>query len=599
LPQSTAALAKAVQSALRINQIGYLPNALKRATLVSSSDTPLDWQLANRAGLVVASGQTIVFGEDASSGDHVHVVDFSSYTLPEEGYRLAVGDEISPPFSISADVYRSLKYDALAYFYHNRSGIAITMPYAGRSDLARPAGHIGVAPNQGDTKVACAPDVGASYSLDVAGGWYDAGDHGKYLVNGGISLWTLQNLYERIACRGSSLADFADGTMNIPEHANGFPDLLDEARWELEFFLKMQVPEGQPKAGMVHHKVHDAAWTSLPLRPDQDPQPRQLRPVSTAATLNLAATAAQGARLWRELDPDFAARCLAAAERAWRAALAHPDLYITSADIVGGGPYGDENVEDEFYWAACELFVTTGGADYLDHLARSPYFATVPTELSETSEPAMTWGTTQAMGTISLALVPSALPEEQLAAVQAGLVRAADTFAAVVESEGYGTPLALNDQGYPWGSNSFVLNNAIIMALAYDLTGESRYLDGVVQSMDYILGRNALAKSYVTGYGLNPAENPHHRFWAYQANSSYPRPPAGVLVGGPNSGLQDGHARSCGLDGHPPQKCYVDHIESWSTNEVTINWNAALAWVAAFLDEQSPVCVPSGDVASL
>ncbi|CAM5558414.1 hypothetical protein SALBM217S_09390 [Streptomyces griseoloalbus] len=55
------------------------------------------------------------------------------------------------------------------------------------------------------------------------------------------------------------------------------PDLLDEARWELEFLLKMQVPDGEPLAGMAHHKIHDEQWTGLPLLPGDDPQKRELR----------------------------------------------------------------------------------------------------------------------------------------------------------------------------------------------------------------------------------------------------------------------------------------------------------------------------------
>ncbi|GAB4197767.1 MAG: glycoside hydrolase family 9 protein [Roseiflexaceae bacterium] len=575
---------------IRLNQAGFLPGGIKRATVISSATAPLAWSLKDSAGITVASGQTTVFGNDTASGDTVHIADFSAYGTIGDGYTLHVGGDYSHPFSIRSDLYRQLKYDALAYFYHNRSGIAITMPYAGRADLTRPAGHLGVAPNQGDTSVACAPGTGCSYSLDVRGGWYDAGDHGKYVVNGGISLWTLLNQYERALYLGGSVADFADGTMNIPENANGVPDLLDEARWEMEFLLRMQVPAGYPLAGMAHHKVHDAAWTGLPLRPDQDPQPRQLRPVSTAATLNLAATAAQCARLWRSYDPAFAAQCMQAAEQAWAAAVANPAILAPASDGNGGGAYNDSNVADEFYWAASELYISTGNQAYAQFLTSSPYYGVVPTSFAGGSQPGMTWGNTEALGTISLAIVPNNLPPSEIRALRAAIISAADTFVEVVNSQGYGTSLVA--ASYPWGSNSFVLNNGIVMALAYDLTGAAKYLGGVIQSMDYLLGRNAMDKSYITGYGAKPLQNPHHRFWANQISAAYPKPPAGAVSGGPNSGLEDPYAQSAGLPGCAPQKCYVDHIESWSTNEITINWNAPLAWLTAFLDEHS-VSVPT------
>ena len=105
--------------------------------------------------------------------------------------------------------------------------------------------------------------------------------------------------------------------------------------------------------------------------------------------------------------------------------------------------------------------------------------------------------------------------------------------------------------------------------------------------MDYILGRNALDQSYVTGYGERPLANPYHRFWCHQANNKYPKPPPGILSGGANSELQDPWVQAAGLKGCAPQKCFMDHGGAWSVNEVTINWNAPLAWVTSFLDEKS------------
>jgi endoglucanase len=573
---------------VRLNQVGYVPISVKRATVVSAATRPLGWELLNAEGQIVGAGRTTVFGKDAASGDHVHIVDFSSFRRVGSGYTLWVGDEASHPFDIRPDIYSTMKYDALRYFYHNRSGIAITMPYAGGEQWTRPAGHINVPPNKGDNDVPCAPNTGCTYSLDVTGGWYDAGDHGKYVVNGGISVWTLLNQYERTIRFGRSHAALRDGALNIPESGNGVPDILDEARWELEFFFKMQVPEGQPKAGMVHHKIHDENWTGLPLRPDQDPQQRYLRPPSTAATLNVAATAAQCARIWKQIDPPFAATCLAVAERTWQAAVANPAIYAPASDGTGGGPYNDNNVTDEFYWAAAELFITTGQDAYREFMTQSPHYLKVPTTF-ENGEPGMTWGTTQALGTISLAVVPSTLANDQIAAARNSIIAAADAFAQIHDQQGYGTPFAPGPDGkYPWGSNSFVINNMLIMALAHDFTDNARYLNTIRAGMDYILGRNAMDKSYVSGYGENPLRNPHHRFWAHQLDPSFPSPPPGAVSGGPNSSIQDPYAQPR-LAGCAPQKCYIDHIESWSTNEITVNWNAPFAWVTAFLDENAGV----------
>jgi endoglucanase len=123
------------------------------------------------------------------------------------------------------------------------------------------------------------------------------------------------------------------------------------------------------------------------------------------------------------------------------------------------------------------------------------------------------------------------------------------------------------------------MNNAIVIATAYDLTGERRYLDGALEGIDYVLGRNAINNSYVKGYGTFFSQNMHSRW--YRSADRLPPFPDGKLAGGPNSGIQDPIAQA-NLQGCAPQACYIDHIDSWSTNETTINWNSALSWYASW-----------------
>ncbi len=576
-----------------VNQVGYLPALAKVAIVKNPTATP--WTLLNAKGESVASGVTIPFGDDHDSGEKLSAADFTGTTQVGTGYTLKVGNDTSHPFDIGPDIYRKLKYDALAYFYQTRSGIEIKMPYAVDPKWAHPAGHLGVKPNHGDNEVPCAPGSGCDYKLDVSGGWYDAGDHGKYLISAGISVWTLLDWWEREKAFGTSASDFADGKMNIPENANGVPDLLDEVRWELEFELKMQVPEGKPLAGMVHAKIHDANWTQLGLAPQEDPMVRYLQPPTTAASLNLAANAAQAARVWKKIDPAFSAKCLTAAERAWEAAVAHPEVYQSKGG-VGGGPYDDDHVDDEFYWAAAELYVTTGKAPYKDALTKSPHFEELKAESGEDGMyTPVTWADTSAMGSISLAIVPNGIGKPVVDAIRKKIVAAGDAYLEVARKQGYRVPFAAPVQkGYPWGSSSFVLNNALLLGLAHDLTHDGRYLNGVAAAMDYILGRNPLDQSYVTGWGDRPLENPYHRFWCHQSMPAYPPPPPGILSGGPNSGFEDPYMASAGLDGCAPQKCFIDNGEAWSANEVTINWNAPLAWVAAYLDEAGEATAAGG-----
>ena len=456
----------------------------------------------------------------------------------------------------------------------------------------RPAGHVDVSPNLGDGAVGCQPaDFSqgvygepwtCAYTLDVRGGWYDAGDHGKYVVNGGISVVQLMMVYERtksaVTARPESLAD---STLRIPEQGNGVPDILDEVRWELEFLLAMQVPAGQPLAGMAHHKVHDNQWTGLPLLPHLDPNVRELHRPSTAATLNLAAAAAQGARLFASFDADFAGRLLTAARIAWDAAHTYPLLLAPAADgSSGGGPYDDTDISDEIYWAAAELYLTTGDDVFAAALASSPHHTGqvfLPVGFS--------WQYVAPLGRMQLATVPNGLDGREQA--RASVLAGADALLADQATQAFGHPYAPSDGEYAWGSNSQILNNLVVLGTAYDISGATRYRDAVIEGMDYLLGRNALNQSYVTGYGERASENQHSRWYSKQLNPELPNPPRGTVAGGPNSLVStwDPIAQQL-LVGCAPQFCYVDDIGSWATNELTINWNAPLAWVAAFLDDQ-------------
>ncbi|MEV0715271.1 glycoside hydrolase family 9 protein [Asanoa sp. NPDC050611] len=555
---------------VRVNQVGYLLHGPKNATLVTEATTPVPWQLKNAAGTVVARGTSTPRGVDASSGQNVQTISMA-YARKGTGYTLVADGETSRPFDIGTDFYEQLRLDALKFYYTQRSGVPIDD--ALRPGYGRPAGHVGVAPNLGDTDVPCQPGV-CDYRLDVSGGWYDAGDHGKYVVNGGISVHQLMSEYERV---GQSWT-LRDGTLALPESGNRVPDILDEARFEQEFLLKMQVPAGQPYAGMAHHKIHDAAWTGLPLLPHLDPQPRELHRVSTAATLNLAATAAQAARVFRPFDKRFAQRNLAAAKAAWAAAKANPALYADPADGVGGGAYNDDDVTDEFYWAAAELYITTGDRVYRDAILASPVHTA-----DIWRDRGFDWGHTAQLGRIDLATLPNKLPDRHR--VRASVVAGADRYLATARAHPYGIPYAPAENTFDWGSNNLVLNNAVVLAAAYDITGRDRYRDGVLETMDYIFGRNALNQSYVTGYGEVASHNQHSRWYARQLNPDLPNPPRGTLSGGPNSSIQDPVAQQK-LQGCAPQFCYIDDIESWSTNELTINWNAPLAWIAGFVADQ-------------
>lgn len=120
-------------------------------------------------------------------------------------------------------------------------------------------------------------------------------------------------------------------------------------------------------------------------------------------------------------------------------------------------------------------------------------------------------------------------------------------------------------------------NQATSLVCAYLLTGEKSYLTNAYRNMDYILGKNATGYCYVTGFGMKSPLYPHHRL---SASDDIEAPLPGFLVGGPNPGQQDGVPYPSNL----PDESYADVEGSYASNEIAINWSAALVALVSSLD---------------
>ena len=210
------------------------------------------------------------------------------------------------------------------------------------------------------------------------------------------------------------------------------------------------------------------------------------------------------------------------------------------------------------------------------------------------------WGHVAPLARLDLATVPSNLNTAETRKVQASVLAAADEYLADQAEQPFGQAYGPDDGQYVWGSNSQILNNLQVIGTAYDISGEAEYRDAVVRSMDYLLGRNALNNSYITGYGDVYSENQHSRMYADQIDPSLPNPPDGTVAGGPYSPTAtsgDPVTAQLFQDGCAAQFCYVDDIESWSTNEITVNWNSTLSWASSFvadLDDGTDGAVSGG-----
>ena len=669
---------------ISVNQIGYYSNLAKTATLGDNqgdilhgaskitldADTYTFELVDEKTNEVVYTGTTGKKFYDKDSDDNVCKIDFTEYDVPGR-YYLRIKDKgwRSFAFNIGDNIYsdesHNMLTNALNYFYQNRSGIDIDDKYctSGGSDgkgtgMGHTGGHKTDTATIQDAWVMEykskeeATSTHKSGTLTANGGWYDAGDHGKYVVNGGISVWTLQNMYERAIQTEEGKAKFADGsgTVVIPEVGNSVPDILDEAAVELDWIAQMKVTSSDTKwgkyEGLYYHKLHDHKWTGLATRPwDYEAEwetVRIVKPPTFAATLNYAACAAQAARLWAPYNSEKANTYLQSAKDAYAAyeknfyeydstPTTHPtlncectkeeinkdSLYAPMWQAKGGGPYGDNNVKDDAYWAACEIFVSASAmndsdaAAYKAKIDESEYAYKVDTRMvggenKDGSFTSFNWGNTASAGSLTLALHSDLLSASENSTIKANIMKAADEYIACENEQGYGIPYkydgaGYNDpnnldpsiiiNGYEWGSNSMVINNCIVMAYAYDLAEDIKYMNGIADAMNYLLGCNPLSFSYITGYGEYKEQNPHHRYWSYELDKTLPMAPDGILSGGPNAGLQDPYVRALGFvpgkADNPSQRCFVDSIEAWSTNEVTINWNAPLAWIASFLQDEA------------
>ena len=538
-------------SAVRINQVGFLPGSVKQAVI--ESDAGDRAQLIDpRTGIAVYEAPLSPPQHWYASGTRVRVADFSAFREPGQ-YRLQVEGGEAVPVTIGANVFSELADAALKAFYYNRSGTALEEKYAGV--WQRAAGHP-------DTHVlihssAASANRAAGTSISAAYGWYDAGDYNKYVVNSGISTYTLLAAYEHFP------EFYARQRLNIPESANRLPDILDEAHWNLRWMLAMQDPDD----GGVYHKLTTLNFAPA-VMPSEAGAERYVVQKTTAAALNFAAVLAVASRVYAQYDaelPGFAARCRDAAVDAYAWAQRHPAvIYEQPADVLTG-EYGDSDLADEFFWAAAELHL--GGVEDIDleALIASHEQITTPS-----------WDSVSALGYVSLHAHRDGLPPSVQSHVEREFRSYADRLIAARGDSPYGVAYGANAGDFHWGGNGTALYQSMLLIRAYLDSGRQSDLDAAVANLDYVLGRNPTGYSFVTGFGRKTPQRIHHRV---SESDGIDAPVPGLLAGGANTNGQDG----CPYPSPFPARSYLDDWCSYTTNEIAINWNAPLVYVTGAL----------------
>ncbi|WP_413667782.1 glycoside hydrolase family 9 protein [Mucilaginibacter sp. Mucisp86] len=542
---------------IRLNQIGFYPGAVKKAIVLNDKEGDFFIQTVQKQ--TVFAGKLKPSLKPNFAGHIVQSADFSAFTKPGRYVLYAPSVGYSYPFEIKASVHTPVAAAAIKAYYFMRSGTALPEKYAGK--WRRVEGHP-------DTVVLIHPSAEsegrkAGSIISSPRGWYDAGDYNKYIVNSGITTSTLLSLYEDFPAYMKTVR------LNIPESSKKIPDVLDEVLWNLRWMLTMQ----DPADGGVYHKLTNAAFDKFEM-PDKDKSPRYVVQKGTAATLDFTAVMAQASRIFRHYPkelPGLADSCLNAAQKAWEWAVKNPQSAYRQEEInkkfepkITTGAYGDNNFTDEFIWAASELVATTGNADYLKNINLVP----------DNRMPVPTWSQVRLLGYYTLIknnVTDKAVPA--ISEITKNLISTADDMISGVDSNAYQTVMTKSIRHFGWGSTSEAANEGILLIQAYKLTHSKKYLNYALANLDYLLGRNGSGYSFVTGYGTKTPMHPHHR---PSAADGIVDPVPGLLVGGSNPGMQDGIQ----VPSKVPDEAYIDDERAYAANEIAINWNAPLAYLA-------------------
>ncbi len=498
-------------------------------------------------GEPVLRGTTSPAIADEASGVEAGKGDFSDLHEPGR-YRIrAAGLSEDAELVIGDGVYDDLHQGLLKAFYYLRCGTELSAPYA--APWTHEPCHL--------TR---AEVYGSKETREVSGGWHDAGDYGRYTLAGAVAVADLLLAYEynpQAFAKRLPLPESAEGTM---------PDVLHECKYELDFLLKMQETDGG-----AYHKVTTYHFCGLDVMPEDDTGPLVLSPISSTATGTLAAVMALAARVYRPWDADFAARCLTSAEAAWSWLLQHPEgLLFHNPPGVFTGEYGDVSDADERYWAAAELFRTTGREEF--HRAIRDTVEKGEVDLCE-----LGWARVGGYGTIAYLRTERSLVDTGLRnRLREIWLAKAEEYQEIAERDGFGVVLEARD--YNWGSNMELLNRAQHLLVAYREDANRRFRQTALEQLHYLLGRNVVGQSYVTGFGTKPLRRPHYR---PGVGDGIEEAVPGMVSGGANPGLQDDYARKH-LAGRAPAASFEDHELSYSMNEITIYWNSPAVFVTSF-----------------
>lgn len=518
-------------TAIRLNSLGFLPEMPKRATLISQGGDFSVRRVTDDA--VVYSGKLTGPHQQQDVGQEVWFADFSEVNTSGRYVLDVPGVGRSIEFPVGGDVYDFAFSAAMRGFYLWRCGTAVEGVHNGNR-YAHAACHL--------------DDAWQDYigfpnaKRDGTQGWHDAGDYGKYTVCAGVTVGTLfmawDHFHEQL--KGRSL--------ELPDTAPGWPDFLKELKWEIDWLLKMQYPDG---SGKVSHKLTRLDFSGF-IMPEDDKEKRYYTDWGSAATADFTAMTAMAARHFKPYDPNYAEKCLVAAKTSY--AFLQANLADKRPDLTGfsTGGYGTSDPDDRL-WAAAEMWETTGDAAALAD------FETRAKALRRLIEADWDWGNVSNLGVLTyLFSQRSGRDPELVERIRTALKETADQIVEQARRDVYARPLGAR---YYWGCNGAVARQAVILQAAHKLTPRPEYLHTILDAVGHLFGRNYYGRSFVTGLGHRPPMHPHDR---RSGADGVEIPWPGYVIGG-------GHRATD----------WKDEQDDYRTNEIAINWQAALVYALA------------------
>lgn len=526
------------------NFVGFHPNRVKLATAGEPHDT---FTIRRGDGTSAFEGEFTGPVPDRHTGGEAWIADFTELTEPGE-YTfetdgLSESQLAYAKVFVSEDAFDEALGVAMMGLTGQRCGQAVELEFNGRTYSHGKC-------HGTDADLQYAEEGGGS--RDGAGGWHDAGDYGKYTVNGafaaGMLLVTWEHFQDRLAAT----------TFQVPEQDNDVPDFLDELKVQIDWLLKMQRADGA-----AYHKItNDGDNWPGDVMPEADTARRFYAKISSTGTADLVSVAAMCARIYEPYDADLSGRCRDAAESGYAFLVAHPADIDPEDEGLLQRHYGSDD-DDDRTWAAAEMWESFGSAEALaDVEARAQGFS---------ARDNWDWANVQNLGMFTYALSRredrDARNADVVSAVELSLKESADRIASASESHAYGVGYSGNPY---WGINGIIVRMTMNLHVAYQLFDDVRYLDAAIRQLDHVLGRNLYGRSFVTGLGVAPPLAPHHR---PSVADGIRAPWPGLLIGGPHGEGADPLSEE-----DNDWRGWVDEPSHYWTNEVAINWNAALVY---------------------